>query len=704
MTFVRCVLLLLIPGAVITQQARAQQDAPQRASALQKPEPPVVAPPPRPVIRAVDVAGLIAKPKSEAGIVSRRYETDRGALLRTYPVALSPSRASRLKKFDLDWLTALEAFDFEKVSPAARDELLTLRTRIEDNAKETDRRAADAVYIQSLIPFAATIFDLENARRRIEPVDPIKTATRLDLLRKQLDRAKREFDGLRQVLPPTKARTALAADATDSLRDALRVWFNFYNGYDPEFSWWVAEPYKQADAALESYAKHLHEEAKTLPDGKVGESKSVVAPLQGATDVPDLAAMLRTPQSEFAPVLDAYSRGRFERDPNRWLLGLKKVKFDDLSRPAQVDYLLLKNSLERDAKRNAIRGNPRPPAPKDSTGIVGRPIGREALLVELQGEMVPYSPEELIAIAREELAWCDAEMLKASRDLGCGDDWKQAVEKVKAKHLRPGEQPKLIRDLSDEAIAFLKANDLVTVPPLAEETWRMVMMSPERQLVSPFFTGGEVISVAFPTNAMSHDAKLQSLRGNNVHFSRATVHHELIPGHHLQQFMNSRNQTQRRAFNTPFWSEGWALYWELVLYEKGFPKTPEDRVGFLTWRKHRCARIIFSLGYHLGEMSPRQCIDLLIDRVGFEPENATAEVRRSFSGGYGPLYQAAYLLGGFQFWDLRRELVKGGKMSDRQYHDAILREHAMPVSMVRAILTNQTLTADGLPPWRFRRG
>ena len=47
---------------------------------------------------------------------------------------------------------------------------------------------------------------------------------------------------------------------------------------------------------------------------------------------------------------------------------------------------------------------------------------------------------------------------------------------------------------------------------------------------------------------MAHEDKLMSMRGNNVHFSRATVHHELIPGHHLQQFMTARYSTQRRPF------------------------------------------------------------------------------------------------------------------------------------------------------------
>jgi hypothetical protein len=54
----------------------------------------------------------------------------------------------------------------------------------------------------------------------------------------------------------------------------------------------------------------------------------------------------------------------------------------------------------------------------------------------------------------------------------------------------------MILRLYNESIAFLKKHDLVTIPPLAEETWGMTMMSPERQLQSPFFLG--VIRSLFP--------------------------------------------------------------------------------------------------------------------------------------------------------------------------------------------------------------
>ena len=98
----------------------------------------------------------------------------------------------------------------------------------------------------------------------------------------------------------------------------------------------------------------------------------------------------------------------------------------------------------------------------------------------------------------------------------------------------------------------------------------------------------------------------------------------------------------------------------------------------LFWRSHRCARIIFSLNFHLEKMTPQECIDFLVNRVGHELDNATAEVRRSFTGDYSPLYQAAYMLGGLQFRALHKELVDSGKMTNREFHDAILKLNRIP--------------------------
>lgn len=333
--------------------------------------------------------------------------------------------------------------------------------------------------------------------------------------------------------------------------------------------------------------------------------------------------------------------------------------------------------------------------------VIGDPIGEDGLRAHLAHEMIPYSARELIAIAEAEFAWMEEALVGASREMGYGDDWRAAQEAVKNLAVDPGEKPGVVLDLERQSIDFIEARDWITLPPMASEVWRMEMMSPERQRIAPFFLGGEVIQISYPTDEMTHQEKLMSMRGNNPHFNRATVHHELIPGHHLQGFMTSRFNDHRGMFSTPFWGEGWALYWEMVLWDADFPRGPEDQIGMLFWRMHRAARIIFSLKFHLEEMTPPEAVDFLVDRVGHERANAEAEVRRSFAGNYSPLYQVAYMMGGIQFRAMYAELVDSGQMTARQYHDAVMKGGRMPVEMVRARLTGQPLTRDYTSSWMF---
>jgi hypothetical protein len=269
-------------------------------------------------------------------------------------------------------------------------------------------------------------------------------------------------------------------------------------------------------------------------------------------------------------------------------------------------------------------------------------------------------------------------------------------------HPPPGGQPAMIRDLLVEAIDYVRSRDMITIPQVDVESQHMIMMTPERQLVNPFFTGGGQMSVSFPTNTMEFEARLQSMRGNNRPWSHATAFHEMIPGHNLVQYFNQRYNGYRPSLGGgPFYGEGWPVYWEIILYNMGFDDTPEERVGALFWRMFRCARIIFSLQFHLGQWSPQEAIDFLVDRVGHERDNATAEVRRSFEGSYSPLYQAAYLLGAIQLVDLRKELVDSKRMTEKAFHDEILRSGSMPIPLLRLSLTPEKLTRDTPINWKF---
>jgi uncharacterized protein (DUF885 family) len=90
-----------------------------------------------------------------------------------------------------------------------------------------------------------------------------------------------------------------------------------------------------------------------------------------------------------------------------------------------------------------------------------------------------------------------------------------------------------------------------------------------------------------------------------------------------------------------------------------------------------------------------------VDKVGHERANAAAEVRRSFTGGYGPLYQLAYMIGAKEFYALRGELVNSGKMKEKDFHDTILQNGPISIELLRALITNQSLSRDFKTQWKF---
>lgn len=337
----------------------------------------------------------------------------------------------------------------------------------------------------------------------------------------------------------------------------------------------------------------------------------------------------------------------------------------------------------------------------DEPPLLGEPVGRDRIVDELRREWIAYSPEELIQIGEHEYRWCEEQLKAASQELGCGDDWKKALERVEEDHLPPEKHVDWIRFLADEATRFVEERRLVSVPKLCKEGWRIEMMPPERQKVNPYFTGGRTISVSYPTASMDVLEKEMTMLGNNRHFTRATVLHEVIPGHWLQAFMAERYRPYRQYFETPFYVEGWALYWEMRFWDLGFPQSPQNKIGMLFWRAHRCARIIFSLKYHLGQMSAEEAVQFLIDKVGHKPKNARAEVRRSIEGGYPPLYQIAYMVGALQLRALHAELVGSGKKGEREFHDTILKEGPIPIELIRRRILGLELTPNLVPSWRF---
>ncbi|WP_313367878.1 DUF885 family protein [Sphingobacterium mizutaii] len=516
--------------------------------------------------------------------------------------AASPEQMDRLLLLDQEYEKKMKQFDYKKLNTNGQVDYILLNRKIKKNIEDLKSNQSAYNRVKNYLPFADSILEFEKKRRRGGAVDAKEVATTFEKASAQVDQEIKKLEGVKSI---PSADVEYLENIIASLKLRLESSFDFYNGYEPMFTWWVPKSHDRLQEKLKEYKELIAEKTDLKP-------------------------------------------------------------FDD------------------------------------GSNIAGKRVGKDVLNKMLKDEMISYNADELLKIADKEWQWCVAELLKASKEMGFGEDWKKAQEKVKNSYVPEGKQPELINELYDKAMNFINEKQLIDIPPLADETWGMIMMTPERQLVNPFFTGGREISISYPTNTMTYDQKMMSMRGNNPHFSLGTVQHELIPGHHLQYFMNRRHKPYREQnFNTPFWTEGWTLYWELLLYRMGFPKTPEERIGMLFWRMHRCARITFSIKFHIGEWTPQQCIDYLVDQVGHEPANAHGEVKRSFEGSYDPLYQLAYMIGGLQLLSISDEMVGSGKLTYKEFHDRVIKENYMPMEMLRAILTNQNLNPDHQSSWKF---
>ena len=143
-------------------------------------------------------------------------------------------------------------------------------------------------------------------------------------------------------------------------------WFNFYNGYDPLFTWWMGVPYTKVDEALKGYATQLREkvaaENLAVPVKAASLDPIAAAPPPPSSDVPDLSEIIALPQDEMREIVERFTgagtgrgggRGlaapQEPRDAafySRWLAALETLDFDRLSRNAQVDYLFIRRTAE----------------------------------------------------------------------------------------------------------------------------------------------------------------------------------------------------------------------------------------------------------------------------------------------------------------------------------------------------------------------
>ena len=185
--------------------------------------------------------------------VIEKFTQDVGAFKRLYTAQTSANRAERFRQLYAEYSASLAGISFDSLNNDEQVDYVLFANHLRRETRELDRERVQFEEMAALLPFARTISDLEDQRRRLESIDPGKTAALLDVLARQIGETQKTLeDG--KAAKPKRTVANRAVRTIVGLRSTLRGWYNFHNLYDPSFSWWNKKPYEAVEDALQKYS------------------------------------------------------------------------------------------------------------------------------------------------------------------------------------------------------------------------------------------------------------------------------------------------------------------------------------------------------------------------------------------------------------------------------------------------------------------
>ena len=307
-------------------------------------------------------------------------------------------------------------------------------------------------------------------------------------------------------------------------------------------------------------------------------------------------------------------------------------------------------------------------------------LGRDAYVFFLRKvALMPYSPEELLAMGRQE--------------------WNRAVAFEAYERNRNKDVPPLnIEDNIDKWIAdaaakelqirkFLEERDILTVPDWIQHyTLRQI---PEYLAVLPFSEHDDFTS---PSRLKENCIRYVSHPGPNlVYFWRATSMdprpicvHEGIPGHYFQLCLSWKHEDPiRRHYYDSGANEGIGFYSEEMMLQAGlFDDSPHTREIIYNFMRLRALRVEVDVKLALAQFTLEEAKKYLHEKVPMDEITARQE---AIAFSTGPGQALTYQIGKLQITRLLADarMQQGDKFNLRAFHDFVWKNGNVPISLQR---------------------
>lgn len=318
-------------------------------------------------------------------------------------------------------------------------------------------------------------------------------------------------------------------------------------------------------------------------------------------------------------------------------------------------------------------------------------------------ERLSFGARSLRELGRREYDRLNAEMNELAVRAG-GSNWREVLWEANEDHPRTEEEMRrTYADWTERSRAFLAETGLVTLPD-----GESCSVEPSPPFTRPLlavasYSGPPAFSdtlkghffVPIAPDGTSEEEIQKRLASNSFGSIPTVAVHEAYPGHHWHIMWSKIQAPRLRAvLTTPYFAEGWALYAERVMRERGFFTDPIQELYHLEATLFRAARIVVDTSLHMGEMTYDEAVEYMLQKTALTEPTAKAEVGRYCSW---PTQASSYLTGCLEIMRMRDRYLEGrgvqySKPANipidvlRDFHDTLAGSGKMPLGLAEEAL------------------